>query len=623
MPKLVGLEEGSVGRCFQFSDIGYKVKTHDKEVPEKTILRGVSGKIEGGNMMCVLGPSGSGKTSLIHIVSGHIKTTSSQSHVVGGQVVVDGKVLNSSQFQRISGLVTQEDVFNSSLTVGETLNFAAALKLPRGSRRERVDALIASLQLEKCRDTYIGDDANPYLKGVSGGEKRRTAIAMELVDPNIQVLVLDEPTSGLDAAAAQNVINVLRDLSNRGMTVMATLHQPRSSIMVKFDQLMVLSEGSMVFSGPRGAYGAYLEADLKCSVPIHESPYDVLLDALNPAIAKDGVAPIGVLSNGSSDDGAGQKLAELYAASELGRTTARETMVPAGAPPLSAAEEPAQMGGLLTWANQFKVLLHRTFLVKLRDPICLATQISSAVLMGLIFGMLYWDTYDKSTVSFAVMDTQMCIVMVTLMAVWLPYDVTLTFPMERKIFLRERKAGLYPTSAFYLARITADVPAHILSAILMALIVHGMTGLNCNLGAFLLINIYAILIGASILQVIGAMSRTFEEANIYMMIILMMSMMLGTGFVREVPTFLQWARDISVMGVVADMGMYLEFRDVPAKYGTAAEIFEEYGVLITSEADLWGGVGMLFWTLVVCRILCYLFVKFLYTGRTFAEDLRD
>ena len=273
--------------------------------------------------------------------------------------------------------------------------------------------------------------------------------------------------------------------------------------------------------------------------------------------------------------------------------------------------------------------------------------------MGLIFGMLYWDTYDKSTVSFAVMDTQMCIVMVTLMAVWLPYDVTLTFPMERKIFLRERKvcplraclshrcalvprwhgikitacvvcqAGLYPTSAFYLARITADVPAHILSAILMALIVHGMTGLNCNLGAFLLINIYAILIGASILQVIGAMSRTFEEANIYMMIILMMSMMLGTGFVREVPTFLQWARDISVMGVVADMGMYLEFRDVPAKYGTAAEIFEEYGVLITSEADLWGGVGMLFWTLVVCRILCYLFVKFLYTGRTFAEDLRD
>ena len=141
-------------------------------------------------MMCVLGPSGSGKTSLIHIVSGHIKTTSSQSHVVGGQVVVDGKVLNSSQFQRISGLVTQEDVFNSSLTVGETLNFAAALKLPRGSRRERVDALIASLQLEKCRDTYIGDDANPYLKGVSGGEKRRTAIAMELVDPNIQVTPL-------------------------------------------------------------------------------------------------------------------------------------------------------------------------------------------------------------------------------------------------------------------------------------------------------------------------------------------------------------------------------------------------------------------------------------------------
>ena len=70
------------------------------------------------------------------------------------------------------------------------------------------------------------------------------------------------------------------------------------------------------------------------------------------------------------------------------------------------------------------------------------TQVSSAVLMGLIFGALYWKSYDKSTTSFAILDTQMCIVMVTLMEVWLPYDVTLTFPTERRIFMRERRAGL-------------------------------------------------------------------------------------------------------------------------------------------------------------------------------------
>ena len=75
---------------------------------------------------------------------------------------------------------------------------------------------------------------------------------------------------------------------------------------------------------------------------------------------------------------------------------------------------------LLSWAQQFWVLLERTFLVKARDPICLMTQISSAVLMGLIFGALYWKVYDKTSTTFTILDTQMCIVMVTLMAVWLP-----------------------------------------------------------------------------------------------------------------------------------------------------------------------------------------------------------
>ena len=71
--------------------------------------------------------------------------------------------------------------------------------------------------------------------------------------------------------------------------------------------------------------------------------------------------------------------------------------------------------------------------------------------------------------------------MAVLMAVWLPYDVTLTFPKERRIFLRERKAGLYTTSQFYLARITADAPAHTISALIMALIIWGMAGLQLGM----------------------------------------------------------------------------------------------------------------------------------------------
>eukprot|EP00617_Octactis_speculum_P008703 CAMPEP_0185797952 /NCGR_PEP_ID=MMETSP1174-20130828/161886_1 /TAXON_ID=35687 /ORGANISM="Dictyocha speculum, Strain CCMP1381" /LENGTH=214 /DNA_ID=CAMNT_0028493417 /DNA_START=113 /DNA_END=754 /DNA_ORIENTATION=- len=212
---------------------------------------------------------------------------------------------------------------------------------------------------------------------------------------------------------------------------------------------------------------------------------------------------------------------------------------------------------------------------------------SSAVIMGLIFGALYWKTYEKSETSYAILDTQMGITMCTLMTVWLPYDVTLTFPLERKIFLRERKAGLYPTSAFYLARISADVPIHVVSAITIAVIMHVMARLRIDLGAFVLISIFGIIVGASMMQTIGAMARTFEEANIYMMVVMMLSMMLGSGFVREVPSWLNWCREISLMGIMADLVMYLEFKDIPAKYGTSHDIFKDYGMLIRSDDDFW------------------------------------
>eukprot|EP00606_Chrysophyceae_sp_TOSAG23-5_P000547 GSChrysophyteH2.ASY1.ANO1.344.1 assembled CDS len=433
-------------------------------------------------MMCILGPSGSGKTSLIQIISGRVKSTSSKSHSVNGKVLVDGQALNSTAFRRISGLVTQEDVFNGVLTVEETLQYAAELTLEKGIRNSRVEAVIKALHMESCRNTYIGDDSNPYLKGISGGEKRRLAIALEILDPTISFIMLDEPTSGLDAAAAQNVANLLRSLADKGMAVLTTLHQPRTTIMNQFDQVMVMAKGRQIFSGPRADYTSYLEDVLQLVIPPHESPYDLMLDALNPAISKDLNLQIGAIGD-LSENVSGQ-LADVFDKSTLGNATKQISF------------DPIQ-DRLLHWLHVTKVLFIRTFVIKLRDPICLVTQISSAILMGLIFGMLYWDSYDKESNSFSILDTQMGIVMTVMMAVWLPYDVTLTFPKERRIFHRERKAGLYPTSAFFWARITADTPSIVFCAFIMAIIIYYMMGLQLAFGAFALIMIEAILVGAS------------------------------------------------------------------------------------------------------------------------------
>jgi ABC-type multidrug transport system ATPase subunit len=634
MGQIKGFDSLLSPKTLAFSGITYDVKvtnSEDNAIDEKRILDKVGGEIKGGSMLCILGPSGSGKTSLIQIISGRIKTTKNGSHKVDGTIKVDGQVLTTTAFRRISGLVTQEDIFNDVLTVEETLQYAAELTLEENIRKSRVEEVISALHMESCRNTYIGDDANPYLKGISGGEKRRLAIALEILDPTISIIMLDEPTSGLDAAAAQNVANVLRALADKGMAVLATLHQPRTTIMNRFDQLMILAKGRSIYNGSRVDYVNYLQYTLGMEIPTHESPYDLMLDALNPAISKDLNLVINKLKDKDNTKiNVADELANIYELSDINKNINEALLISASAfdgNVITTDIEKPLLEQISRWLHVTKTLLYRTFTIKLRDPICTMTQISSAIIMGLIFGMLYWKCYDKENVSFAIADTQMGIVMTVMMAVWLPYDVTLTFPKERRIFLRERKAGLYSTSAFYVARITADTPSIVLSAFLMGLIIFYMMGLTMSFGGFSLIMIWAIIVGTSIMQLVGAIARTFEEANIYMMVILMMSMMLGSGFVREVPSFLQWARDVSVMGVAADMALYLEFKNVANNDKisgmSSSDIYSQYGIRIQNDDELWDGALTMFYILIVARILAYLAVKFMFTGRTYEEDMKD
>jgi ABC-type multidrug transport system ATPase subunit len=599
-----------------FSEIKYSVQVKKES---KQILHGISGSVDSGSMMCVLGPSGSGKTSLIHIISS--KLASGAGRDISGSVKCNGLELSASQFQRIAGLVTQEDVFNAALTVKETLRFGAKLRL-QADHQERIDSVVRKLQLEKCLSTYVGDDSNPYLKGISGGEKRRLAIAVEIMDPSISLLVLDEPTSGLDAAAALNVANLLRSLADTQIAVVATVHQPRATIVAQFNSLMVLADGLRVFYGSLDKYIPYLEADLQCNVPMHENPYDFLLDMLNPLIREQSKVPIGALAEDCTD--VSTALAELYDKSELKRKTDESASSPASDPMRSSTVEEllkSRRRGV-GWIAKFITIFHRTFLIKMRDPMVMATQLSTAIMLGVIFGLLYWQSYDKEK-EFVILDTQMICVMCTMMCVWLPYDVTLTFPKERQIFLRERKAGLYTTSSFYFARITADMPMHIVAATIMACIVYPMAGLRQNIGYFILVNVCAVLVGASMMQMIGSVSKTFEEANILMMLIMMLSMVMSTGFTRQVPDFLIWMREISVMGLVADLAIYFEFIDVDPMYGTPEQVLAGYGARIRDTEDVVLALWILLSIYLVARTATFLGVKFVHTGRSFRENLVD
>ena len=179
------------------------------------ILNKITGKasmVDNG-IYAIMGPSGAGKTTLLDVIAGR-----KEYGKASGTLLVDGVTYPTMLSRRRAfGYVLQDDsCLPSFLTVKEAIEFSANLRLPphlsQAERNAKVEKVISQLGLSKVRDSYIGAVG---MSGISGGERRRVSIGMELVvEP--KVLLLDEPTSGLDATAALKVVNVLTNLVTRG-----------------------------------------------------------------------------------------------------------------------------------------------------------------------------------------------------------------------------------------------------------------------------------------------------------------------------------------------------------------------------------------------------------------------
>ena len=172
--------------------------------------------------------------------------------------------------------VRQEDIFYTQMTVRETLMFAARLRLPSSvsleEKRAVVDGLLKKLSLVKAADTIVGDTKR---RGISGGERKRLSIGCELIgSPNL--LFLDEPTSGLDAFQAQQVVALLKQLALEGTAVVAVIHQPRGTSFKMFDDLLLLSEGQLMFSGEAARAAAHFgRQGYRCPSGISEAEHVV------------------------------------------------------------------------------------------------------------------------------------------------------------------------------------------------------------------------------------------------------------------------------------------------------------------------------------------------------------
>ena len=214
---------------------------------DKYILKRVNMRARPGEILGVAGPSGAGKSTLLEILAGRLQPSKCST------ILVNSQPMDVARLRRISGYVMQEDALFPLLTVQETLMYSARLRLPASvslaEKTRRVEAIMQELGLMHIASSRVGDVENVRKRGVSGGERRRVSIGVDVIhDPAI--LILDEPTSGLDSASALHVVEMLSRMAVlRHRTIVLSIHQPSYRILELLPSVLLLAGGRVVHHG--------------------------------------------------------------------------------------------------------------------------------------------------------------------------------------------------------------------------------------------------------------------------------------------------------------------------------------------------------------------------------------
>eukprot|EP00005_Dracoamoeba_jomungandri_P000857 CAMPEP_0174252422 /NCGR_PEP_ID=MMETSP0439-20130205/1897_1 /TAXON_ID=0 /ORGANISM="Stereomyxa ramosa, Strain Chinc5" /LENGTH=819 /DNA_ID=CAMNT_0015332953 /DNA_START=175 /DNA_END=2631 /DNA_ORIENTATION=- len=443
----------------------------------RILLNNITGVAIAGRVLAIMGPSGSGKTTFLNILAGQIPEKA-----VKGKILVNGRK-RAKTFKFVSSYVMQEDALIGELTVRQNLWFSAQLRLPFSltcaQKRDRIDGVIKALGLTECEHTRVG---TPFLRGISGGQKRRLSIGVGLLtDPD--VIFLDEPTSGLDSKSAQVVMEYLTRLAHdEHRTVITTIHSPTSKMFLMFDDLMLLTGGRLVYHGPAHASMKYF-ASQGLLVPKFANPADFYLDMINDSFTEEE-------EGDDAEKGAViQEVNHLVEAFPNSRVSAHNSFLLSQVGKKSFYNATVVLQDKVEKAShstprwyQFLILTLRVGLKALKSPtfywIRLLLFVVLAFVLASSFPQLSKDDIQGRT-SFLYFTTAFLSFM---MIVGLP-----TFLVEKRIFARERVSGAYGPLAYTLAQTVIMIPLIGLMGLVYSIITYYIIGLQpAGFGIFVL-----------------------------------------------------------------------------------------------------------------------------------------
>ncbi|KAL5736491.1 hypothetical protein ACOSP7_030964 [Xanthoceras sorbifolium] len=562
----------------------------------KIILKDVNCEARPGEITAIAGPSGAGKTTLLEILAGKISLSK-----VSGQLLVNDRPMDAQRFRRFSGYVTQDDALFPLLTVEETLMYSALLRLP-GGRKEavtRVRGLLKELGLDHVASSRIGGVSSNC--GISGGERRRVSIGVDLVhDP--AVILIDEPTSGLDSASALHVVTLLKSMVvNQGKTIVLTIHQPGFRIIQLFDRLVLLSNGFVVHNGKLNL----LEERLKFAghhIPRHVNVLEFAIDVIESlAIRTSGTLNTQYcLRRKTEANNEDHKLRIAYSSHLEGKL-------------LSCPN--SQFQEVLILGQRFCSNIFRTRQL-------FATRVIQALVAGLILGSIFFNVgHDNGQIA---LQTR-----IGFFAFSLTFLLTSTteglpiFLQERRILMSETSRGAYRVSSYVLSNTLIFIPFLLMVGLLFTTPVYWLVGLRREIDGFLYFSLVVwmvLLMSNSFVACFSALVPNFIMGT-SVIAGLMGSFFLFSGYFiskENIPDYWIFMHYLSMFKYPFECLMINEYGGEQGKTRCLEYTGQEcslYGSGFLSQQHLkqsqkWSNLAVIFCFIIGYRVLCFLILGY-------------